>query len=520
MKKNKKICFEIMAIILIAIFCISLTPKTLQNDTFYTIKIGEHITQNGGIDMMDPFSWHEGLEYTYPHWLYDVMIYLIYSAGGMLGIYISTCVFSVLLGIAIFETNSKLLKNKFLSFIITLGAMYLLKDYITARAQLVTFILFTIQLYFMEKLVDTSKKRYGIGLILIAILIANLHVAVWPFMFILYLPYIAEYIIAIIEEKIAQKHGKEVIEGYKVSIKKRDGTKYLIIVMIICVLTGLCTPLGTTPYTYLIKTMQGNTTQNINEHLPMTLINCVGILSVLIIFVSILTFTDVKIRLTDLFMLGGLIFLMLYSKRQSTMFVIICSVILNRLIYSELKKNEENMDEKLINISTTLFGCTVITGLVLILSLYFIQPKIKASYIDKKTYPVEMSDYILQYFEENNIDIKNVRLYNEYNYGSYLLYRGIPVFIDSRCDLYAPEYNGGRDIFMDFMKSSNLDIWFEDIFDKYKINYVILYKNSKMNMIIQDSHLDGYELLKQDDNFVFYKLNKTELVPNSQKGRI
>ena len=516
MRKNKKICFEIMAIVLIAIFCISLTPKTLQNDTFYTIKIGEHITQNGGIDMMDPFSWHEGLEYTYPHWLYDVMIYLIYSAGGMLGIYISTCVFSVLLGIAIFETNSKLLKNKFLSFIITLGAMYLLKDYITARAQLVTFILFTIQLYFMEKLVDTSKKRYGIGLILIAILIANLHVAVWPFMFILYLPYIAEYIIAIIEEKIAQKHGKEVIEGYKVSIKKRDGTKYLIIVMIICVLTGLCTPLGTTPYTYLIKTMQGNTTQNINEHLPMTLISCVGILSVLIIFVSILTFTDVKIRLTDLFMLGGLIFLMLYSKRQSTMFVIICSVILNRLIYSELKKNEENIDEKLINISTTLFGCTVITGLVLILSLYFIQPKIKASYIDKKTYPVEMSDYILQYFEENNIDIKNVRLYNEYNYGSYLLYRGIPVFIDSRCDLYAPEYNGGRDIFMDFMKSSNLDIWFEDIFDKYKINYVILYKNSKMNMIIQDSHLDGYELLKQDDNFVFYKLNKTEPVPNEQ----
>ena len=158
MKNKKKICFEIMAIVLIAIFCISLTPKTLQNDTYYTIKIGEHIIENGGIDMMDPFSWHEGLEYTYPHWLYDVMIYLIYSAGGMLGIYISTCVFSILLGIAIYEVNSKLTKNQVLSFVITLGAMYLLKDYITARAQLVTFILFTIQLYFMEKLVNTSKK--------------------------------------------------------------------------------------------------------------------------------------------------------------------------------------------------------------------------------------------------------------------------------------------------------------------------------------------------------------------------
>ena len=508
MKNKKKICFEIMSIVLITIFCISLTPKTLQNDTFYTIKIGEHIIENGGIDMMDPFSWHEGLEYTYPHWLYDVIIYLIYSIGGMQGIYISTCIFSILLGIAIFETNSKLTKNKCLSFVITLGAMYLLKDYIAARAQLVTFILFTIQLYFMEKLVDTSKKRYGIGLIIISILIANLHVAVWPFMFILYLPYIAEYIIAIVEERIAKKYGKEIKEGYKISIKKKNGTKYLIIIMIICAFTGLLTPLGTTPYTYLIKTMQGNTTQNINEHLPMTLINCEAILCVLIMFVALLTFTDVKIRLTDLFMLGGLIFLMLYSKRQSTMFVIMCSVILNRLVYAGLKKDEKDIDEKLINVSTTLFGSTVITGLVLILSLYFIQPKLKADYIDKKSYPVEMSDFILQYFEENNIDKNNIRLYNEYNYGSYLLYRGIPVFIDSRCDLYAPEYNGGRDIFMDFMKSSNLDVWFEEIFEKYKINYVILYKNSKMNMIIQNSNLEGYELLKEDDNFVFYKLHR------------
>ena len=117
-----------------------------------------------------------------------------------------------------------------------------------------------------------------------------------------------------------------------------------------------------------------------------------------------------------------------------------------------------------------------------------------------------MSEFILQYFDENNINIEDVRLYNEYNYGSYLLFKGIPVFIDSRCDLYAPEYNGGRDIFMDFINSSSLDIWFEDIFEKYDITHVILYKNSKMNMIIQDGNLDGYKLLKEDDKFVFYDI--------------
>ena len=278
--------------------------------------------------------------------------------------------------------------------------------------------------------------------------------------------------------------------------------------MIICTLTGFLTPLGTTPYTYLIKTMQGNTTQNINEHLPMTLIKNAEILCVLIIFIAILAFTDIKIRLIDLFMLGGLVLLMLYSKRQSTMFVIICSVILNRLVYDFVKKEGKDVDEKPIEVFTTLFGGFMISALILIISLYFVKTKIKAKYVDEKSYPVEMSDFIIQYFNNNNINIKNVRLYNEYNYGSYLLYKGIPVFIDSRCDLYAPEYNGGRDIFMDFIKSSNLDIWFEDIFKKYDITHVILYKDSKMNMIIQNTKLDGYNLIKEDDNFVFYEITK------------
>lgn len=510
MKKeiNKRLCFEILVIMLIAIFCLSLTPKTLQNDTFYTIKIGEHIIQNKGIDMKDPFSWHENLEYTYPHWLYDVIIYLIYNLGGMAGIYISTCIFSIILGIVLYKVNSKLVDNKFISFIITIGAMYLLKDYIAARAQLVTFILFILQIYCIEKLISTSKKRYGIGLIIISTLIANLHVAVWPFSFVLYLPYIAEYIIAIMEEKTAKKYGKEVKQGEKLIIQKREGTKYLIIFMLICILTGFLTPLGTTPYTYLIKTMQGNTTQNINEHLPMTLINNTGIICVLIIYLALLIFTNCKIRLCDLFMLGGLALLMFYSARQSTMFILMGAIILNRIAYSWIDKQIEDIDNKMIDGIMNGFGIFMTSAVVIMLSLYFIKPKLEQTYVDTSVYPVEMSDYILEYFEANNIDLSEVRLFNEYNYGSYLLFKGIPVFIDSRCDLYAPEYNEGRDIFMDFITTSNLDTYFRITFAKYDITHVILYRNSKINTIIEYENLEQFKLIKKDNNFVFYEIVK------------
>ena len=49
----------------------------------------------------------------------------------------------------------------------------------------------------------------------------------------------------------------------------------------------LTNTLGDTPYTYLYKTMEGNTTQNINEHLPMTIIDETETLSAIVVILAI-----------------------------------------------------------------------------------------------------------------------------------------------------------------------------------------------------------------------------------------
>ena len=547
MKKEMKssVKFTILAVVLISIFCVALTPITLQNDTFYTIKIGEHI-QKYGVDMQDPFSWHENLKYTYPHWAYDLLTYYIYSAFGMTGIYVTTCILSAILGISIYFVNTKLAKNKIFSFIITIGVMYLIRGYIAARAQLVTFILFILTIYFIEEFLEQKKKRYAIGLIIIPILIANLHTAVFPFYFILYLPYIAEYIISTIfevilyekfkiikiklqikrlskkqtngeeieklrkkledidarNEKIKIKRSKELKKSYKIKVTKNDNVKWLILIMIICLFTGFLTPLGTTPYTYLIKTMQGNTTQNINEHLPMTLANDKDTICTLTIFLIILIFTKAKIRLSDLFMLGGLCFLMLNSRRQVSMFGIICSVILNRLLMELQMNDKENNIDKIADILVSKIRYILVPiAIVIGLSIYFYKDKINDEYISESSYPVKACDYILE-----NIDLGTARFYNEYNYGSYMLFRGIPVFIDSRADLYAPEFSGKKeDIFMDFIDTSSIGKFYEDVFEKYNITNVITYKNSKMNMIITKTKDSNYKELYKDNYFVVYE---------------
>lgn len=546
MEKEKKtidkssIRFTIMAVVLIAIFCFAISPVTLQNDTFYTIKIGEHILQNG-IDMKDPFSWHENLQYTYPHWLYDVVIYLVYSIGGQVGIYISTIVLSITLGLTMYLVNTKLTKNKLTSFILTIAGMYLLRNYIAARAQLVTFTLFILTVYFIEMFLETKKKKYAVGLIIIPIIIANVHLAVFPFYFVLYLPYIAEYMIYILSNteiilvtakidrlnkkilkttneeeiqkikdeinKLEQKNEKTIkkkekidANPYKIKIRGNDNVKALIIIMIICLFTGLLTPLGTTPYTYLIKTMQGTTPHNISEHLPLTLVDNLEFMCALVLFIAILTFTDTKIRLSDLFMLGGLILLTFYTRRQFSMFTLVCVIILNRLINAMLDKYDPEGCKKAIKKMTTITGMIVTICLVLTISIIKYKPKMKNHFIDEKSYPVEAATYIL-----DNLDINNIKLYNEYNYGSYLIFRGIPVFIDSRADLYAPEFNPGVEVFNDYMNLSGMNIDnVEEKLDEYGITHMLMYKKSKLRRFVEQN-TEKYNLLYEDDNFCLFE---------------
>ena len=569
-KKSKFSSLRITIIfsILIAIICIALSPVTFQNDTFYTIEIGRNISENG-IDMQDPFSWHEDLAYTYPHWLYDYITYIIYNLFGFIGIYISTCILSAILGISTYLVSSKLTKNNIITFFVTVGAMYVLKDQIAARAQLVTFILFIWTIFFIERFIKTKKIGYAIPLIIIPIAIANIHVAVFPFYFILFLPYIAEYMIAqtgdlivykkfkilklkfrikylnnkLFEEfeidpskkisvknsktdinekveklkeeldeikqkvvKIKIKRTKNLKNPYKLKIRNNKNVKWLILVMIIALFTGFLTPLGTTPYTYLFDTMRGNTTGNINEHLPIELSESTEALIVLIIFLAILSFTKTKIRLSDLFMFGGLTYLMLDSRRQISMFALFGAVIISRMIVDLIHEYDKIVFEDIEKQMKSKLTIVFLIVSTIVFSIYLAKDKFDDNIVNENDYPVAASEYILK-----NLNLDEIRLYNDYNYGSYLLFKGIPVFIDSRADLYAPEFSGKEeDIFMDYIETSGLAKYYEDTFEKYGITHVILFQDSKMNMIIKETEkkakVQEYYELYSDDRFVIYQI--------------
>ena len=553
-EKRKNVIFHIIAIVCIAMLCAAISPKTLQNDTFYTVTIGDYIYNNGISDLTtDLYSMHE-LPYSYPHWLYDLGMYIIYNNFGQAGIYASTMILSAILGISVYILSNKKSKNKVVSFVVTLGVMYLIKSFIAARAQLVTFILFVWTVFCIEKFLETKKKRYAIILVIIPLLIANLHCAVWPFYFVLFLPYIGEYFVLVLEDlniwfrikklflnitkKITKKEEKKVKideniqkiidkvnernkkikklrdNPYKIKSEKNYVVLLLIAIIGVAIFTGFINPAGDGAFTYLYKTMKGNTTDSINEHLPLTLIENTEFCFAVILFLLVLIFTDTKIKLHDLFMLGGITYLAFKTRRQTSMFALFCAPILASLISSMIEKYDKETFKKIEKFVTGWFGATVVICLSIIGCTNIIKPTIGNDYIDTSSYPVAAANWMLE-----NLDVKNIKLYNEYNYGSYLLFRGIPVFIDSRCDLYSPEFNGtynketkkyeGRDIFSDALNIPGLSSNYKNEFENYGVTHIILYQNSKLAMVLEND--SNYKRIYDEGNFkIFERLNISE----------
>ena len=561
LNKQTKIAFEILAIICLILLAIAITPKVFQNDTFYTIKIGQSIRQNG-IDYKDHYSWHKDLKYLYPHWMYDVITSYIYDyCGGFQGLYIATIALAVFLGISLYYTNKKITKNQVIAFLISMFQLYFMGNYTAARAQSITFPLFVLTILLIEKLLETGKIRYMVGLVIIPILIANLHSAVFPFYFILFLPYLGEDIvknfittprIRIIHKQILEKQkqiylGKikkfeesdvrieeykekikeceskikaenlkiekylsktKDLDNYKLRIATSENIKKLYIVFIICLFTGLLTPLKDMPYTYTYRIMKGNTTQAVSEHQPMILINEKKILISYGILLAILIFTKTKIRLRDLFFLSGLFILSIMTRRQESMLILFGGIVFARILTEFIQRKNPKLLLEIQEYLTTIFGEIGILIIVLLMSTKMINPKFTQPYIDETSYPVEASHWI-----KEKLDYKNIKLFNDYNYGSYLLFEDIPVFIDSRCDLYTPEFNGtynknskkfvGKDIFSDFLNVSQIATWYDNVFKEYGATHVITGSSSKLNMLISKDPL--YNKIYSDKNFVLYE---------------
>ena len=495
MNSNKK-GLLITSIIIILLICVAFTTKSFQNDTFYTIKVGKSILKNG-IDMKDHFSIHK-LPYTYPHWLYDILIYKIYQKFNFDGLYGFTIISFIITGLVFYFINLKLNKSYFLSLLFSILSITMLAHYATARAQLLTYLLFILEIYFIERLLSSSKKRYIIFLLLDSLLIANLHAAVWPFYFILILPYLFEELIFNINKRL-NFNPTEKIFNPKIIIEKNKNIKYLLILFIISLFIGFASPVFPEPYTYFIKILKGDTMKYIHEHKPLILTENFFVIGYLLMFLIPLIITKVKIKLTDLSMITGLLLMAFMSVRHTSFLAIVGIFYLCRL-YSNIGKINST---KSLDFELPIIGSLVVLVTVIITTGLVYNYNSKKEYIDSNNYPVEMVDYI-----KKELDTKKIKIFNEYDFGSYLLFRDLKVFIDSRCDLYTKPFNKKTDIFDESMTISEN---YGRVFNKYDITHILIYNDTDSNLDEILNASSNFKIIKKEGRFSLYeRINNEE----------
>lgn len=322
--------------------------------------------------------------------------------------------------------------------------------------------------------------------------------AVFPIYFVLFLPYIVTEIFS----KFI-KSDKKILLG-KIEICKNNNLKNLILICVVAALLGLVNPSGLTPYTYTAKILQGTTMNYINEHSPITWdylrFNKPYLIAYALVLI-VLIYPKQEVKLQDIFMLGGLTILSFLGVRQFAIFFAVTSRIFAKYI-NKIKEKILGLkvfkDDKFLILR---IGITIICIFVIFYgSIKFHNKYGNKPILNEIKYPVKAAEWI-----KDNLDLKKLRIYNNYAEGSYLILVGIPDFIDSRCDLFTTEFNKqleeGGDIFEDCMLIQETGEY-RKIFEKYNINACLINKSEICFKYLETD--EEFENVYEDEEFVVY----------------
>lgn len=474
----KNIHWLLLLVLLFFGFIYGLSFK-IMNDGFWHIKVGEYIIKNHKIPYYDIFSWYGksmNLKWISHEWLFGVLAYLVYSIHGFLGV-------SIFLGLITAATCMLMyifvkLKSKSSIAALVCTSFFLVSLYNDVG---IAFRPITISAFIILLLCIVLEKKKYILALLVLIVGINLHGGIYPI-----------YII---------------IFAYYTLFKKY---KYFI-ASLACVLVN--------PYTYNIYLYTVNAMKEIslekayiNEWKVTSIYDYKASLMIIVVVAIIYALNKVKIK--DLLFSGSIVILALSSNRHLIFLSLLALPFMSQYLVSALENcirdfpYELKIWDRFRNIFTKEF---IRIAVFVLIEAILIAPNISYTYnffankmpmfsLNNSDEPIKAVQYIKKHPE-----IEESHLLTHYNDSPYIIFEGIPSFVDSRADLFLPSYNKNTNAFYDFMKDIVDDYDPQALISKYKINYILINKSYGVY-----STLNGYRNLSivyDDENYCIFKVN-------------
>lgn len=466
------ICF----LFLIPIIYILTRTVTVDNDIWFILNSGRYVL-NKGIPLIEPFTIHQNLLFVMQQWLSAVIYYIIWSKLTKYGLFIFINIMGITFMFLYYRLLNIISKNTKLNIIFTCIMFILIKNFITTRPQILTFIILTLELICLEKYVRKQKIKFLYYLPLLSFFEINLHSSMWFMQFAFLLPYLINGIIIHFMKKCDSKQ-------YKV--------KPIIYIMIAMFIVGFINPYG---YKAIIYIFNSYGIYQINDYIgEMKRIDydykCFKIIFSMICFlILILNNNKNKIDLRYLLLLFGTLLLAYMNYKGIVYFYLIYFVVLINLLKDFKFSFKLKINQTLLKFLKSIFiGVKISLPIMLIITLgytiYISSMNLKYDNDLKET-----ADFIIKDAE----DIDKVKLYVGYNNGGYMEYRGIKSYIDPRAEVFLKKNNKKEDIFIELYNLDNDDNFnFEEFLNKYDFNYLLVNNGEKFDKYLKND--ENYEL--------------------------
>jgi hypothetical protein len=493
----------------VALFIITLLTmgirESLDPDMWWHLRTGEYIIESG-IPRQDLFS------YTVPEnrwvtheWLSQVIMWVVYSVGGLPGLVLF---FAGVIGLTFGLVYLCCAGRPYLAgFIVFLAAV---ASAITwgVRPQMFNMLFMALFVFLVER-VRTGRYSPRVMWLLpvLTIVWVNLHSG-----YLLGVVLLATYFVGeIAEQWLASRKAAHIppqssddhqplpkqemaaVNDYGMD---RDGIRLLGLVTFFCFLAAALNPNGIELWIYPFETLGSTAMQTYIQEWrppdfhfvifwPFAALIALGISGWLVAFRQRKT----PPTIAEMLLFLGTAAAGLLSARHIPLFAVVAAPVVCRTWWMSLKNTSFGRLHRpparkpplIISLASWLVVCVAVVAAAAWAFTILAQNEEKIA----ETYPVAAVDYL----EANGLH--EARGYNRYDWGGYLIWREVPVFVDGRADVYADPF-----LFYYLQTFEVQEDWQEPL-DEYEVTYVLMNRSSPLGTLLAAS--SEWQEVYQDD---------------------
>jgi len=432
---------------------------SIDSDLGRHLTLGNYILDHRVVPTRDLFSHTQAGQARPPYeWLSQVVFALTYHLLGLDGVILLTAIIIGITFLLLFQHSNRISQFPLMTLMITLLSAVATSIHWLPRPHIVTFLFLAIWIDKLERL--RNEKKTSLYTFPAAMLFwANLHGG-FIFGFLALSAYFAGWL-------WDKWHGNANIQT----------GKNFFLAGIFSLAASIITPDLWRNWEAVLNNRSAFILSRTTETMPPDFFSlAISPYAILLVLVAIFAWINRRnLSASHVFLLGGLVLMSLLMARNIPLFAIACAPILAEWISRKLSLSTQwiNLEKRFANLSTSnrWYVAPLITVIVAFGYFAYNHSNNKPIFqFNPQVFPVQAVDWI----ESNPIE---GRMFNDFNWGGYLLYRLWPqhrVFLDSQSDFYGEPLMREYEIIS--IARGNL----KDLFVKYHIMWAIIPFNSPL----------------------------------------